>query len=89
MVDKSTSSKKKSEKTYLTEEEVKVLEEKLAEWNDRPDKRSREAFVVGDVLPMIQQLNMEKYGPEHISKDKEAKTLWERRIKVRAPLSAT
>ena len=82
MADKSKVSRSKSEKTYLTEEEIKVLEEHLTEWNEKPDKKSREAFVVSVILPLVQQVQLEKFGPEKISKDKEAKTLWEKRIKV-------
>lgn len=83
MADKSKSSRSKSEKTYLTEEEIKVLEEHLTEWNEKPDKKSREAFVVSSILPLVQQVQIEKFGAEKISKDKEAKMLWEKRIKVR------
>jgi hypothetical protein len=72
----------KSDRTYLTEEEVQVLEQRLTEWNDKADKKSREAFVIGEILPLIQQLNMEKFGPEMLEKDKAAKILWEKRIKV-------
>ena len=83
MADKKKSSKRKtSDRTYLNPPEIKLLEESLAEWNDQPDKKSRDAFVVASVLPKIQEMNMEMFGPEKLSKDKEAKVLWERRITV-------
>ena len=54
----------------------------MADWVARPDKKSRDAFISSEVVPLIQQLNMDEYGPEHISKDKVMKELWERRIQV-------
>ena len=69
-------------RVYLTDEEKEVLKANLDEWNEKPDKKSRDAFLASEILPNIQALNMEKYGPASISKDKEAKLLWEARIKV-------
>ena len=39
--------------------------------------------MVSSILPLVQQVQIEKFGAEKISKDKEAKMLWEKRIKVR------
>jgi len=79
---KKVSNKKTGERTYLDSEEIRILEESLEEWNGKPDKKSREAFVVASILPKIQQTNLEKFGPDNLSKDKSAKILWERRITV-------
>jgi hypothetical protein len=73
---------KTKERTYLTEEEKKVLFPLLEEWNSKPDKKSRDAFVSSEALPKIQKLDPSRYGPEIISKDKASKELWERRIQV-------
>jgi hypothetical protein len=70
------------ERVYLTDEEKKVLAGLLNEWNEKPDKKSRDAFVSSEALPKIQQLNISKYGSDIISKDKAAKMLWECRIQV-------
>jgi len=79
---KKISNKKAGERTYLDSEEIRILEELLEEWNGQPDKKSREAFVVASILPKVQQINLEKFGPDNLSKDKSAKVLWERRITV-------
>ena len=87
MTDQTNGSKRKStERIYLAEEEIKVLAESLEEWNDKPDKKTRDGFVAAEILPKIQQLNLEKFGPDMLSKDKAAKILWERRIKVEGGL---
>jgi hypothetical protein len=78
---KSGNSKTK-ERVYLTEEEKKVLQCQLDDWDSKPDKTSRDAFLASDVLPKIQQLNPEKYGPDIVSRNKEQKLLWERRAEV-------
>ena len=78
---KSTNSKTK-ERVYLTEEEKKVLQLHLEEWDSKPDKTSRDAFLVSEVLSKIQQLNPNKYGPDIVSRNKELKLLWERRAEV-------
>jgi hypothetical protein len=70
------------ERIYLTDEEKKVLAGLLTEWNEKPDKKSRDAFISSEALPKIQQLNISKYGPDIISKDKAAKMLWDCRIQV-------
>ena len=72
----------KKVKCYLQEAELSVLQELQIEWNKQPDKRSRDAFVKSTVLPKIQELNKDKFGPEKISTCKESKKLWERRTKV-------
>ena len=71
---------------YLGEEEKSVLQQFVIEWSSQPDKRSWDAFVASRILPRIQSLNQEKFGPEKISHDKEAKKLWEKRVKVRKSL---
>jgi hypothetical protein len=76
------SKSQKNNRIYLSEEEKTILGGLLADWVARPDKKSRDAFISSEVVPLIQQLNMDEYGPEHISKDKVAKELWERRIQV-------
>jgi len=81
---KSTSKKTKTkERVYLTDEEKKVLQSQLDEWDSKPDKTSRDAFLFSEVLPKIQQLNPDKYGPDIVSRNKEQKLLWERRAEVR------
>ena len=69
-------------RVYLTEAEKDVLKGTLEAWNEKTNKKCRDSFVATDILPQIQALNLDKYGPDIISKDKEAKVLWERRIKV-------
>jgi len=76
------SNPKSKERTYLTEDEKKILLLLLEEWNEKPNKKARDAFISSDALPKIQQLNLPKYGPDIISKDKAAKVLWEKRIQV-------
>ena len=70
------------DRVYLNDDEKKILAGLLKEWNDKPDKKSRDAFISSEALPKIQQLNISKYGPDIISKDKAAKMLWECRIQV-------
>lgn len=76
---------KAKERVYLREEEKDILAGLLDRWNTQPDKKSRDAFVSAEALPKVQQLNMEKFGPEIIARDKEAKIMWERRCQVRYP----
>ena len=71
----------------MTEEETKLLQSVLEEWFSQPDKRSRDAFVSSEVLPKIQQLDPNKYGSEAISRSKEVKILWEKRVQVSLILS--
>ena len=73
---------KSKDQVYLTEEEKTILKEHLSEWTSQMDKPHKEAYLVSDILPKIQALNRDKFGEEKISIDKDAKTLWERRIKV-------
>jgi hypothetical protein len=74
---------KTKERVYLSEEEKTILAGLLEEWNRQPGKKSRDSFVSAEALPKIQQLNLSKFGPDIISKDREAKITWERRVQVR------
>jgi len=76
---------KGKQRVYLSEEEKKVLAGFLDEWNGKPDKKSCDSFISSEVLPQIQQLNMPKYGLEIISRDKEAKMVWNGRVQVSLP----
>src|SRR5258705_51878 len=73
---------------YLSEDEKKVLASLLNEWNSKPDKKSQDSFISSEALCKIQQLNLLKYGPEVISRDKEAKKLWEGQVQVRFPTNS-
>ena len=73
---------KDNDRTYLREAERSALQAILEEWNNKPDKKSRDAFVSGIAVPQIQQLNEQEFGPEVISKDKVAKVQWEKRVSV-------
>jgi hypothetical protein len=73
---------KTKERVFLTEEEKKILQSHLQEWDSKPDKTSRDAYLSSVVLPLIQQLHPDKYGPEVVSRNKEQKVLWERRAQV-------
>ena len=86
MADKKGTKRKTPGRIYLTEEETKVLESFLGEWSEKPDKRSCNAFVVTEVLPKVQSLDLDRFGPDIISRDKQAKQLWESRIKVRTDI---
>jgi len=70
------------QKIYLSEEEKTVLRGLLEEWNSHKDKKSRDAFVSAEALPKIQDLNLAQFGPNIISTDKVAKSLWEARVQV-------
>jgi len=65
-------------KCYLLPEEKDILQGMLAEWCFKPYKKTRDAFITAEVLPKLQALNLNKYGPAVIERDKEAKILWER-----------
>ena len=54
----------------------------LAEWCSKPDKKTRDTFITAEVLPKLQALNLDNYGPAVIERDKAAKILWERCIQV-------
>ena len=83
MAENTQGTKKKSkDKTYLTNEELKLLDSHLVEWSSKPDKKSRDAYVTTEVFPSIQKMNMEKFGPDILSNNKVAKLLWEKRMKV-------
>ena len=69
-------------KTYLSPEEKDILRQLLPAWNLEPNKEARDAYVQSQVLPKIQALKPEKFGHAVISRDKEAKKLWEKRIEV-------
>ena len=79
-------SKNKKGRIYLTKPEKDVLEELLPTWTEKENKRSRDAFLTSTVLPKIQHLNLAHYGPDIISRDKEAKKSWEKRIQASIPL---
>jgi hypothetical protein len=74
---------KTKQRVYLGEEEKQVLAGLLEEWNSKPDKKARDAFISAEALPKIQELDMTKYGPTIIATDKAAKLMWEARIQVR------
>lgn len=81
--DANKSSKAKTkERVYLNEEEKKILQSKLDEWDSKPDKNSRDSFLISEILPKIQQLDPQRYGPDVVSRNKEQKILWERRAEV-------
>jgi hypothetical protein len=75
--------KKQTERIYLTEDEKKILRPLVEAWVGQPDKKSRDAFVAAEALPKIQEINVSKFSPDIISRDKAAKLLWEKRIQVR------
>lgn len=64
---------KDSERIYLREEEWSFLQSMLQEWTNLPDKKARDAFVSGSVLPRIQELNGQEYASDIISINKVAK----------------
>jgi hypothetical protein len=70
------------QRVYLAEEEKNILASLLDEWNNKPNKKIRDAFIMSEALPKIQALNPSQYGAEIISKDKAAKSMWERRVQV-------
>jgi len=69
-------------KCYLLPGEKDILQGMLAEWCSKPDKKTRDAFITAEVLPKLQALNLDKYGPAVIERDKEVKILWKRQIQV-------
>jgi hypothetical protein len=73
---------KKTDRIYLREEETTILQSLLQEWSDKPDKKSKDAFVSGTAVPKIQAMNNKDYGPEVISTNKVAKVQWEKRVSV-------
>ena len=73
----------KKTRIYLTNAEKDILLEYMPTWSQKEDKRSREAYILSTVIPRIQELNQQQFGVEIISRDKEAKKLWERRIEER------
>lgn len=75
-------SKSKKGRCYLTQEEREVLRQMLPVWSNMTDKKSRQAYILTTVASKIQQLNLQQFGPEIIARDKEAKTLWEKRLQV-------
>jgi len=77
---------KAKERTYLTEEEQNMMKPLILEWMGKKDKNSKDAFIASDILPKIQALNPEKYGPDIISKDKASKEMWDKRVQVRVHL---
>ena len=83
---KVVSKRKVKERTYLTEEEQNVMKPVISDWMGKKDKNSKDAFIASDILPKIQALNLEKYGPDIISKDKASKEMWDKRVQVRVDL---
>jgi len=73
---------KGNDRTYLREEERAVLQSLLQEWSSKPDKKTRDAFVSGVVVPKIQELNLQEYGSGIISTNKVARVQWEKRVLV-------
>ena len=47
------------------------------------DKKSQEAYILTTVVSKIQDMNLQQFGPEIISREKEAKTLWEKKLQVK------
>lgn len=76
------SNRQKKDRIFLTDEERTILRSLLPEWNGKGNKKSRDAFVSSEAIPQIQQLNLDQYGPEVVSRDKPAKVLWEKRMQV-------
>jgi len=74
--------KQKKGRIYLAKAEKDVLQELLPLWTEKENKKSRETFIISTVLPRIQELNMSQFSQDIISRDKEAKKLWEKRIQV-------
>ena len=74
--------KLKKGRCYLTQEEKDVLRQMLPIWSNMTDKKSRQAYILTTVASKIQEMNAQQFGPEIISRDKEAKTLWEKRLQV-------
>lgn len=75
--------KSRKGRCYMTDQEKDVLRQMLPIWSNMTDRKSREAYILTTVASKIQQLNLPQFGPEIIARDKEAKTLWERRVQVR------
>ena len=73
---------KETERIYLREEERSFLQSLLQEWTGQPDKKARDAFVSGSVLPRIQEMNEKEFGPDIISANQVAKVQWEKRTNV-------
>jgi len=78
--------KLKKGRCYLTQEEKDVLRQMLPVWSNMTDKKSREAYILTTVATKIQQMNLQQFGLEVISRDKKAKTLWDKRLQVRCIL---
>lgn len=74
--------KKSTGRVYLRDEEKNVLAGSLQEWNSKPNKKERDAYISGTVLPMIQELNLSECGPNVISINKTARLSWEGRVQV-------
>jgi len=43
--------KKLKDRVYLTEEEKAILKDHVSEWNQKPDKMTRQAYVASEILP--------------------------------------
>jgi hypothetical protein len=73
---------KQNDRTYLRQEERTILQTMLQEWTEQPDKKAKDAFVSGSVVPKIQELNANEYGQDIISINKVARVQWEKRVSV-------
>ncbi len=74
--------KSKKGRCYLTQEERDVLRQMLPIWSNMTDKKSRDAYIATSVASKIQEMNVQQFGSTIISRDKEAKKLWEKRMEV-------
>lgn len=71
-----------SNRNYLKDSEREILKNHLSLWVEKQDKKARDAYVSAEVLPEIQALDPDQFGPQMLSTDKQAKELWERKVKV-------
>jgi hypothetical protein len=69
-------------RNYLNDAERQVLKNHLSIWVEKQDKKARDAYVSGEVLPNIHALHPDQFSPQMLSTDKQAKELWDRKVKV-------
>ena|ERR1700682_3503438 len=77
------SSSKQTNRNFLKDSERDVLKSHLGAWVEKQEKKARDAYISAEVLPEVQALDPGQFGPELLSKDKQAKELWDRKVKVR------
>jgi hypothetical protein len=65
-----------SNHNYLKDLEREILKNHLGLWVEKQDKKARDAYVLAEVLPEIQALDPDQFGPQMLSTDKQAKELW-------------